>query len=67
MMRSHKETKACSRKKSSPNDSSEITYTDILGKRCINETSVDELESEESSMQNTNESHLDSNDRRERR
>lgn len=67
MMKVQKEAKRNNKKKSSIQECSENTYTDILGKRSQNETSVDVLESEESSHLNTNESHLDPNDRRERR
>ena len=56
MMKALKDSKGSNRRKSTTHESSEVTYTEVLGKRSQNETSVDILESEESSIQNTNES-----------
>ena len=58
MMKTHKEAATnATRKKSSVNENSEVTYTQMLGKRSHSETSEDVLESYDSSRQNTNESH----------
>lgn len=56
MMRTQKEAKCTNRKKSSKDETSEETLSDMLGKRSHTETEVDLLDSEESSRLNSNDS-----------